>query len=280
MAGYLSGYEKVDIAILPQTGTAETAIVSRPYDMEGYDRAIFVVQGGSMGAVAGQSTSPVVWGRVLQGLSTSTGTFVALWSVSSFSGFKMGTTNQNNITNAAAVTFVSGSSHVTGDYITLWAKSSGSAVTYTFSTTLSSTGTIGTTGFLISASSQAENIMRQLVNSINDSTIGATGLYASTQGAASTEGFILRAKEAGEGAVNVIASLAAASSGKMVPHILEQIGYASLLGSELAVSSSYKFIMLELTPSSGCLLSATLVRGSGRYSPTQYVAGYKTGGAT
>ncbi len=279
-AGYMSGYEKLDIAILPQSGTAETAVVSRPYDMSKYDKALFIVSAGSMCSTGGNSTSGIIWGRLLQLPSTSTGGAIAVYSASSFNALKMGTTGSDSITGVQAVVLTCGSSGITGDYITLWNKSSADAVTYTASTSIVSTVVTATTDLLYSTSSELANIALKLKNQINDSTHGVSGLFA-TAASTTVSVITIRPKDAGEGTVNIIASVAvAASSGGPRPVIGESLGYLAFNAQDLSVSSSYRYIMLELTPSTGCQLSAILLRGSGRYSPTQYVTGYKTGGAT
>ncbi len=279
-AGYMSGYQKLDIAILPQAGVAETAMVSRPYDMSKYEKALFIVSAGSMGSTGMGSTSGIVWGRILQLPSTSTGGAIAAFSNSSFSAFYLGSTNSDAITNVQSIILTCGSSGRTGESITLWGKSSASAVTFTASTSIASTVVTATTDFLYSTSSELTNIALKLVNQINDSTCGVEGLFAT---AASTTVSVLniRPKNAGECAISILASVTApTSSGAVRPVVGEALGYLAINAADLSVSSSYRYIMLELTPSSGFQVSAMLLRGSGRYSPTQYVAGYKTGGAT
>jgi hypothetical protein len=197
----------------------------------------------------------------------------------------MGSTGTKTlISNAQAIVITAGSSPVTGDYITMWGKSSAveNVRTYTFSTTISSTGVAATTDLFLSATSELANIALKLQNFINSQTTMGLGyeLYTSAASTA-VSAFTVRSKEAGESYVNSLVSVVSVgSSGSLNQIIQESMGYIALKTGEMSLSSSYRYIMLELTPSSAFVLSAMLLRGAPRYTPNQYASGYKVGGAT
>ncbi len=261
MAGVMSGYNKVDIAIVG----ASSAATSPYYDMSGYEKAIFIVSAGSMGSsenvavVLNQAVSSTGSGAQILGIATTMGSTTALAC---------------NVDKAVVARFEVGTTTVDASTVVI------NGITYTLTSTATSTG-LSTGSFdatrMIAASSagtSSTQLIEHLGAYINNATYGVPGLLATVGSTYIT----ITAQPPGSKVITAVISASSAA------YIRAEQSFATLEcnSAEFSVSSSMRYVAVVATPSVAAAitkLNAVVIRCGPRYSPdsTALVSGYAQG---
>lgn len=258
MAGVISGYVKIDTALQPSTWAA--AVTSDYFDMSGYEKAIFIVEGGSMTA------SGTMTGSILQAYTSTGGGGTALGVYTTANGAPADATT---VTDALAITIDNASSWTATNYVTLWTDSSADAVTYTFTSTSytsdASTASFSTSRYVYSSSdmTHAAGAVEHLVAYINHATYGVPGITAKAYSgfsASSNDVYIYSDTKT----INAIAS--ASSAAYLYPNKWTMA--LECHAAELASASSFQYIAVQVTPSTVQHIAAALIRSGSRYAVT------------
>ena len=235
----LSESQKIDIALT--AASLNGAGTGAYFPMSKYGKALFVVEVGAMAAAA---TSVL---QVMQATNAAAG------------GAKVITNNAATITantNVAAALLTSAVVHVAGD-------------TYTVNglvfTAAAADGGATSRTYAIGADATASTA--NLAAKINSAVVGVPGVLATANVGALT----LTADEPGEVAITLSASAGAVG----VPSRLRAIAYVECDASFLDDTNGFSHVAIRVTNSAAILTGAVLLRGEGRFSPTQYVAASK-----
>lgn len=235
----LSETQKIDVALTPQS--LNGAGTGEYFAMDKFRKALFVAEVGAMAAAA---TSVL---QVMQAQDAA-GT-----------GAKVVTNNAATITantRVAAALLTSAAVHVAGDVYTI----NGLAFT------AAAADVPGTRTYAIGADATASTA--NLAAKINNATIGVPGVTAS----AAVGVLTLTADEPGDVAI----TLTAGAGDVGVPSTLRAIAYVECDATFLDDANGFNHVALRVTNSAATLTGAILLRGEGRYTPTQYVAASKT----
>lgn len=230
---------KIDIALTAQS--LNGAGTGSYFRMDRNRKALFVAEVGAMAAAV---TSVL---QVMQAQDAA-GT-----------GAKVITNNAATITantNVAAALLTSALVHVAGDTYTI------NGLTFT----AAAADVPGTRTYAIGADATASTA--NLAAKINDATIGVPGVAA----AAAVGALTLTATEPGDVAITLSASAGAVG----VPSTLRAIAYVECDATFLDDALGFDHVALRVTNSAATLTGGVLLRGNGRYTPTQYVAASKT----
>ncbi len=255
MAGVMSGYNKVDIAVVG----ASSDYTSPYYDMSGYEKAIFICSMGSM------NSSEYVGLRLYQAV-TSTGGSAQLLNINTTVGST--TALACDINSAVAIYLDNASSMLTTQTIVV------NGVTFTASNT-ETTGTFST-GRLFQSSSdggKTTQCIEHLAAYINHATYGCTGLIVYPAATSLTITSL-----SGQKAVTV--QLGTSTGLLMYP--TRSIGILECHAADLASASSMRYLAVCSTASvAGAITkqSAVVIRCGARYTPetTAQVSGYAFG---
>jgi hypothetical protein len=105
-----------------------------------------------------------------------------------------------------------------------------------------------------------------LAAAINHATAGVPGVLAAANAAVVT----LTAIEPGERAITVVGTAV-----RLVAATVRAIGYVECDAAFLDTANDFNHLAIRVTNSAAMQTGAVLIRGKGRYSPTQYVAAAK-----
>ncbi len=258
----ISGMNRIDIAIAPSSYASATAVTSRYYNMKDYDRAIFIITAGSM------PSTEYVECRLLQApTSTAPAAAIAIGTACTI-GSTMGTATY--IKKAILVVLEAASTNtnwVNADTIvinnvtfTLMSTSSGFVGT---STSIPSTGGFSAGRYVVTSSNAGTpyDSLHHLKAFIDHGTYGCQGLAATVSGAASSI-LTIYPEPMGEKAITITAS-----NVLLTKYSMQSVGYLECHGAELATSSNFDDVAVEVTPSTVAKFGAVLLRGTPRYSP-------------
>lgn len=246
MAGNLSGYAKIDFAVT----NASSGFTTPYYDMSGYDKAIFIVECGTMASSGMLSLSG------LQAVSSTgsgavvTGHYTTMGSTSSLAC---------DVVKADAV-FLEGASTNMTDLMTLEIND----ITFTAQkSTAGDTGTFDSDRYVCSSSDGgvSTQFYDHLAAYINHATYGCTGLIAT---AASTR-LTIDVYPPGE---KVITTQLSISSGCQF-YVARSHSIVEMNAAELAAASSMRYVGCTGTLAAGPTLktNVTIIRSGARYSP-------------
>jgi hypothetical protein len=236
----LSETQKIDIALT--AASLNGAGTGAYFAMDKYRKALFVVEVGAMAAAV---TSVA---QVMQATDAAAG------------GAKVITNNAATITantNVAAALLTSAVVHVAGDTYTV------NGLTYT-----AAAADGGSTSRTYAIGADATASTASLAAKINSAVVGVPGVLA----AANVGALTLTADEPGDIAITLSASAGAVG----VPSTLRAIAFVECDASFLDSANGFDHVAIRVTNSAATLTGAVLLRGDGRYSPTQYVAASKT----
>lgn len=234
----LSEASKIDIALT--SANLNAAGTGTYYKMDKYGKALFIAEIGAMAAAA---TSVL---QVMQAQNAA-GT-----------GAKVITNNAATITanaNVAAAILTSAVVHVAGDTYTI------NGLTFT----AAAADVPGTRTYAIGANATASTA--NLAAKINNPAIGVPGVTAS----AAVGVLTLTAAEPGGAAITIAAGGGAVG----VPSTLRAIGYIECDASFLDDANDFTHVAIRVTNSAAMQTGAVILRGQGRFTPTQYVAASK-----
>jgi hypothetical protein len=212
------------------------------FKMDKFRKALFMVEIGAMAAAA---TSVL---QVMQATDAAAG-----------GPAKVITNNAATITantNVAAALLTSAVVHVAGDTYTV------NGLTYTAA---AADGGVTSRTYALGADATASTA--NLAAKINSAVVGVPGVLA----AANVGALTLTADEPGD----VVITLSASAGAVGVPSTLRAVGYVECDASFLDNANGFDHVAIRVTNSAAMLTGAVLVRGDGRYSPTQYVAASK-----
>lgn len=235
----LSEVVKIDTALT--SANLNGAGTGAYFKMDKYRKALFVVEVGAMAAAA---TSVA---QVMQAQDAAA------------TGAKVVTNNAATITanvNVAAALLTSAVVHVAGDVYTV------NGLTFT----AAAADVPGTRTYAIGADATASTA--NLAAKINDSVIGVPGVLAS----AAVGVLTLTAIEPGDVAI----TLTAGAGDVGVPSTARAVAYVECDASFLDNANDFTHVAIRVTNSAAIQTGGVLLRGDGRYSPTQYVAASKT----
>jgi hypothetical protein len=213
------------------------------FAMDKYRKALFMVEIGAMAAAA---TSVI---QVMQATDAVAG-----------GPAKVITNNAATITantRVAAALLTSAVVHVAGDTYTV------NGLTYT-----AAAADGGATSRTYALGADATASTANLAAKINSAIVGVPGVLA----AANVGALTLTADEPGDVAITLSAGAGAVG----VPSTLRAIGYVECDASFLDLANGFSHVAVRVTNSAAMQTGAVLIRGEGRYSPTQYVAAAKT----
>ncbi len=259
MAGAISGYNKIDIALAPTSVADATAVTSRYFPIRSYDKALFIVTAGTMSAT-GQ-----IQMRLLQAqTSTAPGAAIA---IGTYATMNLGVTG-GVLVNSESATLIqvsSGSTALVDSTLII------NEVTYTFTSTGVGATATATSDFaaarLIATSSVQTSVgfartLHHLAAYVNHATYGVQDVTATVHAGTST-GITFTPTSPGE--VTLDLTMGTISTDKPL-YSNFMVGYMECHGAELATSSDYDHVAIELTPSTVAHLAVTLLRGSARYT--------------
>lgn len=236
----LSEDVKMDIALTSQSlngaGTGEY------FRMDRHRKALFIAEVGAMAAAV---TSVL---QVMQAQDAA-GT-----------GAKVITNNAATITantKVVAALLTSALVHVAGDTYTI------NGLTFT-----AAAADGGATSRTYAIGADATASTANLAAKINSAVVGVPGVTAS----AAVGVLTLTADEPGDAAITLSASAGAVG----VPSTARAIAYVECDATFLDDANGFDHVALRVTNSAATLTGAVLLRGNGRYTPTQYVAASKT----
>ncbi len=257
MSGYMSGYNKVDIAVVG----ASSDYTSPYYDMGSYEKAIFICSAGSMNSSENiaytvyQAVSSTGSGAQVLGNYTTMGSTTALAC---------------NVDKAVAVIL----SGVSTNCSSGWTIAI-NGITFTGMST-ASTAAFDATRTFVSSSNGGVSTQSQdhLAAYINHATYGCTGLLAVSAAASVT----ITANPPGN---QVITTVLSASSGALV-WPTRSVATLEFHAAEFASASSMRYVAVASVASvAGAITkqSAVVIRCGARYSPdsTALVSGYAQG---
>ena len=104
-----------------------------------------------------------------------------------------------------------------------------------------------------------------LATCINDPTYGVPGVKATSNG---VDTVTLTVSEPGDTTITV----AVANGAGLVAATTKALGYVEIDASDLDLVGGFTHVALKVTPSAATVTGATLLRGEGRFTPTQAVA--------
>lgn len=236
----LSEATKIDISLT--AASLNGAGTGAYFRMDKHRKALFVVEVGAMAAAA----ASVI--QVMQAQDAAA------------TGAKVITNNAATITantNVDAALLTSALVHVAGNDYTI------NGLVFTAA---AADGGASSRTYAIGASATASTA--NLAAKINDATIGVPGVLASPAVGVLT----LTATEPGDVAI----TLAASGGAVGVPSTARAIGYVECDATFLDDANGFDHVAIRVTNSAAILTGGVLLRGEGRYSPTQYVAASKT----
>jgi hypothetical protein len=234
----LSERLKVDIGLT--SANLNGAGTGAYFPMSKYRRALFIVEIGAMAAAATAA---------LQAMQATD---------AAGTGAKVITNNAATITanaRVAAALLTSAAVHVAGETYTI------NGLVFTAAAADVPTARTYAIGADQTASTAA------LAAKINHPTLGVPGVLAS----AALGVLTLTAIEPGEVAISIAASAGATG----VPSTARAVGYVEVEDTFLDLAGGFTHVAIRVTNSAAMLTGAVLVRGEGRYSPTQHVAAAK-----
>ena len=235
----LSESQKIDVALT--SANLNAAGTGAYFPMTKYGKALFVVEVGAMAAAA---TSVA---QVMQATNAAGG------------GAQVITNNAATITantNVAAALLTSAVVHVAGDTYTV------NGLTFT-----AAAADGGATSRTYAIGADATASTANLAAKINSAVVGVPRVLA----AANVGALTLTADEPGEVAITLSAGAGAVG----VPSTLRAIAYVECDASFLDDTNGFSHVAIRVTNSAAILTGAVLLRGEGRFSPTQYVAASK-----
>jgi len=255
MAGFVSGYNKFDVAMAPTTVNA--AVTSAYYDMAKYDKVIFIGTCGSM------SCTDHIAMSILQAKSSTGSGSVALGVYSSVNGTP---TTQGLATKVSEVV-ISGSSgsggFSTGDYFTI------NGITFTCKSTLVdqfSTATFNASRYLYTStggSTSPWTAMNHLAAYIADPQYGVPGLKAIVSASSYMTIYANEAHHHPDASISI--TIGATSTNPS--WINKAIGSVECQSAELATSSDFNYVACQSSASAITKFAVTAVRSNARFSP-------------
>ncbi len=261
--GSISGYNRLDVAIAPSSYASATAVTSRYFNMKDYDRAVFIITAGSM-----ESTHYLECRLVQAPTSTAPAAAIAIGQACT-----IGSTQGTSIyLERASVVVLEGASTDTnwpsGDTIVL------NGITFTLLSTSSgfltgttagpSTGTFTAGRYIVSSSGSAtpSATLNHFKAFIDHNVYGVPGVTAAISGGAGSSVFTIYPEPMGEKAITMTFSTV-----NITKRSIQSVGYLEVHGAELATSSNFDHVAVEVTPSTVAKFGAVILRGTPRYSP-------------
>lgn len=257
MAGALSGYDKIDIALSPTSIATATATATKFFPLRSHDKALFIVMAGTMSATGAIEMS------IFQSQSASTATVSAIGTYATMGADVTGMVLTN--VESAHIICSSGTTGLIDSTLII------NGVTYTFSST--GVGGVATatsdfaaarliaTSSVMAAGAEAR-MFHHLAAYVNHATYGVKDVTATVS--ATSTGIVFSATEPGDVTIDLTAGTLSTS---MPIYSDRSVGYMECHGAELATSSDYDHVGLVVTPSTVAKIAISLVRGSARYSP-------------
>jgi hypothetical protein len=258
MAGNLVGYEKIDIALSPTSIASAADTCTKFFPLRSHDKALFIVTCGTMSATGAIAMS------ILQSQTASTATVSAIGTYATMGADVTGMVLTN--VESAHIISSSGTTGLVDSTLVI------NEVTYTFSSTGVGGVATATSDFaaarLIATSSVMlpDGIARtwhHLAAYVNHGVYGVKDVTATVSAGTST-GITFTATEPGDVTIDLTAGTL---STDMPIYSDRSVGYMECHGAELATSSDYDHVALQVTPSTVAHIAISLVRGSARYSP-------------
>jgi hypothetical protein len=254
----ISQKEKIDIGLVGRLVSATTAITPA-YDMGTYEKALFLVQMGTTALTLG-STSFNLLMRPLQFVNSTDALALGVpIAASSQAQLQLGASSFDTLTGASIITCVQGSSPRAGESFVL------NGLTFTYSAAVAASTTDAfTSARLMSASSNLAGNLTRFAAIVNDPTYGCTGLLAT---ATATQVTLIAVPPGDKSITLAINVTAGGSSGSMRAYPTQMQGYIELDTRNVSVSSSYRYVGLEIQPASSFDINVVVLRGEGRYFP-------------
>lgn len=231
----ITDLNKIDVGLV--SANLNGAGTGPYYRMDKYRKAVFAVEYGAMAAGV---TSEI---QIMQATDAEA------------SGAKVltaGVATVNANTNVSSALLTSGAVHVATDEYTV------NGLTFT----AAADDVEGSRTYAIGAN-QTDSTLN-LANKINDPVIGVPGVTATADAGVLT----LTATEPGDVSITISASAGAVG----VPSTASAVAFVECDASTLDSNNSFSHVAVRVTNSAATLTGSVLVRGEGRYSPSQNVA--------